>query len=58
MPKGTPVSLTYRLTEDQVLEVLTEVGGEISHATILRAGGLSKEALASAALDLSTISVS
>jgi molecular chaperone DnaK len=57
MAKGTPVSLTYRYTEDQVLEVLTQVGEEISHASIRRATGLSQEELASAREGFSSISV-
>ncbi len=58
MPKGTPVSLTYRYTEDQVLEVLTEVAGQVSRATIHRAAGLSDEEVAAAAMDFDRIAVS
>jgi molecular chaperone DnaK len=58
LPKGTPVSLTYRYTEDQVLEVLTEIGGQKSHAIIHRAAGFSEEELASATEGFTRITVS
>ncbi len=57
MPKGTPVLLTYRYNEDQILEVITEVAGKTSNATIRRAAGLSTDEVARATLDFAKISV-
>lgn len=57
LPKGTPVSLTYRYNDDQVLEVITEVGGQASRAAIRRDVGFSKDNLAQAALEFAQIAV-
>lgn len=58
VPKGTPVSLTYRYTDDQVLEVLVEAAGVESRVSISRASSLTDEELAQATEDIMMIEVS
>jgi molecular chaperone DnaK len=57
LPKGTPVSLTYRYNDDQILEVITEVGGKASHAAIRRDVGLSRDNLEQVTREFEQIAV-
>ena len=57
LSRGTPVSLTYRYTEDQVLEVVVEADGRKSAATMARSTGVSDEDVAIAAAEMLRIEV-
>jgi len=57
VPKGTPVSLTYGYTDDQVLEVLVEAAGVESRVSISRASDLTDEELARVTEDIMMIEV-
>jgi molecular chaperone DnaK (HSP70) len=57
LTRGTPISLTYRYTEDQVLEVMVEADGQQSVATLARSSGVSDEDVAIAAAEMLKIEV-
>jgi molecular chaperone DnaK (HSP70) len=57
LSRGTPVSLTYRYTENQVLEVVVEADGRQSAATLSRSTGVSEEDIAVAAAEMREIEV-
>jgi len=57
LSRGTPVSLTYRYTVDQVLEVVVEADGQQSVATLARTTGVSDEDVAIAAAEMLKIEV-
>jgi molecular chaperone DnaK len=57
LSRGTPVSLTYRYTENQVLEVVVEANGQQRAATLSRSTGVSEEDVAYAATEMLKIEV-
>jgi len=57
LSRGTPISLTYRYTENQVLEVVVEADGQQSVAALARATGVSEEDVALAAEEMQRIEV-
>jgi molecular chaperone DnaK len=57
LSRGTPISLTYSYTEDQVLEVLVEADGKQSAATLTRSTGVSEEDVVAAAAEMLRIEV-
>jgi molecular chaperone DnaK len=57
LPKGSPVELTYRYDENQVLEVTVEAFGKQSSVSIARSTGLSEQDMESATKELSTVKV-
>ena len=57
LSRGTPVSLTYSYTENQVLEVAVEAAGHQSRVTMARSSGVSEEDVAQATSEMLKIDV-
>lgn len=57
LPKGSPVELTYRYDENQVLEVTVDAFGKQNRVSIARTTGLSDAEIANATADLSQVKV-
>ena len=57
LPKGSPVELTYRYNENQVLEVVVEAYGRTSRVSIARNTGLAEDEIGLATADLSTLTI-
>jgi molecular chaperone DnaK (HSP70) len=58
LPKGTPVELTYQYNANQVLEVMVQAAGNLSHVTIDRNTGLAPEEVQQATSGLKELNVS
>jgi molecular chaperone DnaK len=57
LPKGSPVELTYRYDENQLLEVVVEAYGRVTTVSIARNTGLSDFEIELATADLAAINV-
>lgn len=57
LPKGSPVELTYRYNENQVLEVVVEAYGRTSRVSISRNTGLAEDEIGIATADLSSLTI-
>ena len=57
LPKGSPVQLTYRYDQNQVLEVTVDAYGNQRRVTIARNTGLSESELETATADLMRVNV-
>jgi molecular chaperone DnaK len=58
LPKGSPVELTYRYNENQVLEVVVEAFGRVSRVSIARNTGLAEDEIGLATADLAFLKIS
>jgi molecular chaperone DnaK len=58
LPKGSPVELTYRYNENQVLEVVVEAYGRTSRVSIARTTGLAENEIELATADLAQLQIS